>query len=128
MGLTPGRLIQVSGQVPPNAQKFAINLQNGGGNYPNDIAMHFNARYNDGAPYVCKNNRQGGTWGSEVRDGSNPIQRGGFFDILILVEPSEFKIAVNGAHFTSFPVRNNLNDGNTLNVERDVTINAIRQF
>lgn len=127
-GLAPGRMIQISGQVPPNSAKFAVNLQNGPGTYPNDIAFHFNPRYNDGAPYVCKNNRKGGAWGGEERDSSNPINRGSFFDILILAEPNEFKIAVNGAHFTSFARRNDFNDGNHLNVEGDVIVHAIRQF
>lgn len=127
-GLTPGRMLQIHGQVPPNAAKFALNLQNGPGTYPNDILFHFNPRYNDGAPYVCKNNRRGGAWGAEERDSSNPIARGSNFEILVLAEPSEIKVAVNGQHFTSFRTRNDLNDGNHLNVEGDVIITSIRQF
>jgi hypothetical protein len=126
-GLTPGRLIQISGQVDPGASKFAVNLQNGPGNYPNDIAFHFNPRFFEGG-YVCKNNRQGGGWGSEDRDASNPLQPGQHFDLLILCDPSEIKVAVNGVHFTSFPHRNSLDDGNHLNIEGDVIIHAIRQF
>jgi len=127
-GLAPGRMIQIQGQVPPNSAKFAINLQNGPGTYPNDIAFHFNPRYFDGEPYVCKNNRHHGGWGSEERVSSNPIPRGSNFDILILCEPSELKVAVNGHHFTSFKLRNGLHDGNHLNIEGDVKIHSIRQF
>lgn len=127
-GLAPGRMIQIQGQVNPGASRFAINLQNGPGSYPNDIAFHFNPRYNDGSPYVVKNNRHHGGWGGEERDSHNPIPAGANFDILILCDHSEYKVAVNGQHFTSFPHRNGLHDGNHLNIEGDVTIRSIRQF
>lgn len=87
-------MLQIHGQVPANAAKFALNLQNGPGTYPNDILFHFNPRYNDGAPYVCKNNRRGGAWGAEERDSSNPIARGSNFEILVLAEPSEIKVCI----------------------------------
>lgn len=87
-------MIQIQGQVNPNAAKFAINLQNGAGNYPNDIAFHFNPRWYDGEPYVCKNNRRGGAWGNEERESSNPIARASNFDILIYCEGSEFKVII----------------------------------
>lgn len=84
-------MIQIHGQVDPNAKKFAINLQNGPGEYPNDIAFHFNPRYQGGS-FVCLNNRRHGAWGSEVRESANPLQKGQSFEILLLCDASDFKV------------------------------------
>lgn len=91
-GPTPGRLIQIHGQVPPSSSRWYINLQNGPGSLPGDIAFHFNPRYDAGAPYVVKNNRRHGGWGAEERESSCPINRGQNFEILILIDPAEFKV------------------------------------
>jgi len=127
-GLVAGRMIKINGQVHPNANKFSVNLQNGPGNhYPNDIAFHFNPRY-EGSPYVVKNSRRHGAWQSEEREHSCPFQRGAPFEMLLLCDPNEFKVAVNGQHFTSFRHRNGLHDGNHVSVDGDVTVHSITQY
>jgi galectin-9 len=124
-------LIQVSGHVPPNCGRFVVNLQNGQQNEPNEIPLHVSVRFNDPndrRPVVVRTNRSYGNWGNEEREGGNPFHPGAHFDMLILVEPNEFKIAVNGQHFTSFRHRNPLAEANHVGISGDVQIHSVRTF
>lgn len=129
-GPEPGRMIQISGQVLPQCGRFVINLQNGPQQDPNEIPMHMSVRYNDPSTgsVVVRTNRAWGNWGQEERDGGNPFLQGGYFDLLILVEPHEFKIAVNGQHFTSFRHRNALGEANHLGIYGDVQVHSVRMW
>ncbi len=44
-------------------------------------------------------------WGNEERGGTFPFVRGHNFEIIILCEVNEYKIAVNGVHYASFKHR-----------------------
>jgi hypothetical protein len=129
-GPAPGRMVQLHIHIPNHSNRFSINLQNGTGVHPPEIAMHLSVRFDD--PYsgtaVVRTNRQHGGWGSEERDGSSPFSKGANYELLILIDHAEFKVAVNGVHFASFRHRNSLQDANTLGVEGDVTIHSVRQF
>lgn len=41
-------------------------------------------------------------WGTEERYGQSPIYYGQAFDLLVLAEHSQYKIAVNGSHLCTF--------------------------
>lgn len=124
-------MIQISGHVPHDCHRFVVNLQNGGDHNCNahDIPLHVSVRFDD--PYagqvVVRTNKMGG-WGEEQRDGGFPFQKGANFNMLILCEPHEWKIAVNGAHFTSFHHRNSYQNANHLYVEGNVHVHSVREF
>ena len=70
--------------------RFAVNLryQQLGG----DIAFHFCPRVNEGV--VVRNSLLGGSWGQEERNQpSFPFQAGQQFTMIILCEPTEFKVS-----------------------------------
>lgn len=131
-GPQPGRMIQISGHIPHHSGRFVVNLQNGQQQEPNEIPLHLSIRFNDPSnphtPVVVRTNRSYGNWGSEERDGPSPFVRGGHFDMLILIEHNEFKIAVNGQHFTSFRHRNPLQEANHIGISGDVQIYSVKQF
>jgi hypothetical protein len=132
-GCHPGRMIQIRGLVPHHAGRFQINLQSTGMVEPNDIALHFSVRWNDpnsgGQPVVIRTNRQYGAWGNEERHASHfPFSRGMPFDMLVLVEPHEFKVAVNGQHFVSFAHRSPIETVNHVGVTGDVQIQSINVY
>lgn len=130
-GCTPGRMIQLHGHVKMDAGRFCVHLQNGPQVQPNDIAFTFNPRFDDPyspEPIVVRVNRRHGGWGGEERDGGSPFSRGGNFEMLILVEPQEFKVAINGQHYCSFKHRNGLHDANHLGVDGDVIIHSVTFF
>lgn len=130
-GVHDGKMIQIIGTVPDGCGRFAVNLQDGDGDAHN-IALHFNARFDD--PYdgraVVVTNRSHGNWGSEIREHASafPFHQGHQFEMLILYQHGEFKIAVNGHHFASMHARNSLHEANHLAVEGDCFIRSIREY
>ena len=120
----PGRLIQISGYVLPQCGRFVVNLQNGPQQEPNEIPLHISVRFDD-QPCVVRTNRSRGKWGKEERDGHNPLTRGNNFDICILIQPNEFKIAINGQHFTTFRHRDSLAGANHIGIYGDVQIYSV---
>lgn len=120
-GLYPGRLIYIT--ATPGPSRFAVNLryqQHGG-----DIAFHFNPRVKEGV--VVRNSLLSGSWGSEEKDQpSFPFQAGQQFTMIILCEPTEFKVAVNNQHFIAFRSRTpNLQAIQWVEVESDATVSSI---
>jgi len=126
-----GTLIQIKGEVPPNAGRFEFDIQDGGSLHPGNMQMHFNPRFDDPytpSPIVVCTNRHFGNWGSEDRHNSSPFARGQRFDALILVEDSHFKIAVNGLHFVDFQHRSPVDEANHLSISGDVNIHSVTIF
>lgn len=123
-GMRPGRIIYINATPNPNATRFGVNLkyQQSGG----DLALHFSPRFQEHR--VIKNALQNGSWGmEEVATNPFPFVPGAPFQMMILADPQEFKIAVNGAHFTEFRLRNpNLGAVQWVEVEGDVTNVAIQ--
>lgn len=103
-GLSPGKLVNVRGRVPDNAVRFAINYQLGPNINPrDDIAIHLSPRFSDGI--ITRNHINSMSWGPEENSGALWIQPGQAFEIIILCEPLQYKIAINGRHYTEFAHR-----------------------
>ncbi|KAB0367447.1 hypothetical protein FD755_020771, partial [Muntiacus reevesi] len=102
-GLQDGHKITVIGAVlPSGGNRFAVNFQTGYND--NDIAFHFNPRFEEGGYVVC-NTKQRGSWGPEERKMQIPFQRGSSFELCFHVHSSEFKVTVNGNLFTQYAHR-----------------------
>ena len=103
-GLIPGKMLRVQGKVPSSAERFAINYQLGPNINPrDDIAIHLSPRFSDGI--ITRNHIQSMSWGPEENGGPMWIQSGEEFEIILLCEQLQYKIAVNGRHFTEFAHR-----------------------
>ena len=63
-------------------------------NDTNNIAFHFNPRF-EGSGYVVCNTRQLGNWGPEERKLQMPFQKGSLFEICFEVDSSAFKVSGN---------------------------------
>lgn len=121
----PGTLIKVGGRAKLNAVRFAINLQTGPSLNPrDDLALHLSPSFTP--PRIVRNTLQHGAWGLEEAWGNgtvlNPHQP---FEIIILVEPDQFKIAINGAHFCEFRHRMPYPEISYLSIDGDVDIDHI---
>ncbi|KAM9211128.1 galectin-9-like [Dugong dugon] len=102
-GLHDGLQIIIKGTVLYySGNRFAVNFQTGCSG--NDIAFHFNPRFEEGGYVVC-NTKQNGSWGSEERKMQMPFQMGKYFEIFVLVQSWDFKVAVNGSHFLQYSHR-----------------------
>jgi len=128
----PGRLTQL--RIVPQPGRFVINLQNGtAAEGSNDIQFHVSIRWDDpssgGRPVVIRTNCQGGGWGPEERNHQHfPFQQGVEAEVLILLDPYEWKMAVNGQHFVSMAHRSPFQQANYLNINGNVQVRSIRQF
>ncbi|XP_014389134.1 PREDICTED: galectin-9 isoform X2 [Myotis brandtii] len=99
-GLQYGHQVTVKGMFLPSCgSRFDVNFKMGFSD--NDIAFHFNPRFEDGG-YVACNTRQKGQWGLEERMMINPFQMGIPFEISFLVENSGFQVKVNGNFFMNY--------------------------
>ncbi|XP_059151281.1 galectin-4-like [Physella acuta] len=129
-GIYPGRKIVIDGIPRPGASRFNINLVCGPNFDANDVALHFDARFNYGDSHntVVRTHKAGGGWGAEEKHCSYfPFVPNVPFEILILVESHGFKIAVNNQHFVEFNHRlHPLQRIDHLNVQGDVTLTQVK--
>ncbi|XP_033647779.1 galectin-8-like [Asterias rubens] len=99
--MCPGKTLFIQGYVEPHASRFTVNLTCGLNQAPmDDIALAFSPSYQQGLVVVNHLKKQ--VWGQPLQV-QNVIQKGQNFEMIILCEAHQFKIAVNGVHFISSP-------------------------
>ncbi|XP_057571585.1 galectin-9 isoform X2 [Hippopotamus amphibius kiboko] len=122
-GLQDGLQITINGTVLySNGNRFAVNFQTGYND--NDIAFHFNPRFENGGYVVC-NTKQRGSWGPEERKMQIPFQRGNPFELCFLVQSSEFKVTVNRNLFMQYAHRVPFHCVNTICITGAVQLSSI---
>uniref|UniRef100_A0A8W8I3Z2 Galectin n=1 Tax=Magallana gigas TaxID=29159 RepID=A0A8W8I3Z2_MAGGI len=128
-GIFPGKMIFISGVPNPNAERFTINLMCGPYD-GSDIALHCDVRLRVGGDFnvVLRNSCQGGGWGAEERHSPYfPFMPNANFDMIIMAEQHQFKIAVNNQHLLKFRNRvQPLNRIDTLQIKGDVRLTQVR--
>ncbi|KAM5235464.1 galectin-3, partial [Ctenodactylus gundi] len=120
-GVMPRMLITILGSVKPNANRFALDWKRG-----NDVAFHFNPRFNENnrRVIVC-NTKVDNNWGAEERQTVFPFESGKPFKIQVLVEANHYKVAVNDAHLLQYNHRmKNLREINKLGISGDITLTS----
>ena len=106
-------------------------MQDGPGVQPMNLGFCFNVRFDDphSGNAVVRVNRANGGWGSEERNVPHfPFHKGGKFEMLMLIEHNEVKVAINGAHYISYQLKSPLHQLNHLGISGDVTVHSIRVF
>ncbi|XP_022907930.1 galectin-7-like isoform X2 [Onthophagus taurus] len=122
--LFPGKMVRIRGYTPPNGERFDINFQTKPTAYDtDDIAYHISFRMMQG--YVARNSFQNGDWQMEEGDGDLPIQNGVPFELLILIEDMQFKLAINGRHYCDFRHRIPFQAITHLGIEGDITLSLV---
>jgi len=102
-GLRAQVMLRFRGMVHSGG-RMQINIQCGPATEPrDDVALHLSIRPQENA--LIRNHYQNRIWGAEERFGHSPIYYGQPFDILVLAEHNQYKIAVNGTHFSTFTHR-----------------------
>ncbi|KAM9703515.1 galectin-8-like [Menidia menidia] len=123
-GLLPGEMILVQGSVPTDADRFQVDLTCGSSVAPRaDVAFHFNPRLKKGC-VVC-NSLQKQRWGREQMLARSPFRGGQAFEMLLLVQEDQFKVAVNGAHLLEYKHRLDLNRVDTVCISGKVQVQAV---
>ncbi|XP_027997510.2 galectin-3 [Eptesicus fuscus] len=121
-GVMPRMLITVMGIIKLNANSLVLDFKRG-----NDVAFHFNPRFNENNKrvIVCNSNVNN-NWGQEERQTIFPFESGKPFKIQVLVELDHFKVAVNDAHLLQYNHRvKNLSEIKALGVSGDINLNSV---
>ncbi|KAM5241735.1 galectin-3 [Hipposideros larvatus] len=120
-GVMPRMLITIMGTVNPNANRLVLDFKTG-----NDIAFHFNPRFNEANKrvIVC-NSKLNNSWGREERQMAFPFESGKPFKIQVLAESDHFKVAVNDAHLLQYNHRmKNLKEINAMAISGDISLTS----
>ncbi|XP_016053639.1 PREDICTED: galectin-3 isoform X2 [Miniopterus natalensis] len=120
-GIMPRMLVTIMGTVKPNANSIVLDFKTG-----NEIAFHFNPRFNeDNKRVIVCNSKLSNTWGKEERQTIFPFESGKPFKIQVLVEADHFKVAVNDAHLLQYNHRvKNLREISALGISGDVSLTS----
>ncbi|XP_059770259.1 galectin-3 [Balaenoptera ricei] len=120
-GVMPRMLITILGTVKPNANRLALDFKTG-----NDVAFHFNPRFNeDNRRVIVCNSKLNNNWGKEERQTVFPFESGKPFKIQVLVEADHFKVAVNDAHLLQYSHRvKNLREISKLGISGDINLTS----
>ncbi|CAL1575337.1 unnamed protein product [Knipowitschia caucasica] len=97
-GIMPNLVITIVGEPVPGADRFQVDLIKG-----SDVVFHLNPRFPENT--IVRNSNLGGFWGPEERDGYFPFVQGQRFELKILVDEDEFKVAVDGTHLLEYEHR-----------------------
>ncbi|XP_076834157.1 galectin-8 isoform X2 [Brachyhypopomus gauderio] len=96
--LSPGQQITIKGDVSLFPHSFTVNLRCG---QSENIALHLNARIK--SSLFIRNSFLSQSWGpEELETPCFPFSPGKYFEIIILCQSHQFKIAVNGAHLVDY--------------------------
>ncbi|XP_039979323.1 galectin-5-like isoform X2 [Xiphias gladius] len=123
-GVYENLLITIAGTIKPNADKITVDLST-----KNDLAFHFNPRFNEsGRKVIVRNSCIGKRWGKEERDLQHfPFVPGQPFEIKILCTNREFKVAVNNSHLLVYKHRiTDLRSIKTLNILYDLNLSKVK--
>ncbi|XP_075963799.1 galectin-8-like isoform X2 [Anarhichas minor] len=124
-GMHPGEIIIIQGTVPPDADRFQVDLSSGCSTKPrSDVALHFSPRFK-GSPCVVCNSLLQERWGKEQTLHQLPYKRGAPFETIILVHEDVFKVAVNGTHLLEYKHKIPLNRVDTFSISGKVKVHAI---
>ncbi|XP_027580191.1 galectin-3 [Pipra filicauda] len=122
-GLMPRMLITITGTVNPHPNRFSLDFKRG-----NDVAFHFNPRFNeDHKKVIVCNSKFHENWGKEERTAPRfPFEAGKPFKLQILCEADHFKVAVNDAHLLQYNFREKrLNEVTKLCIAGDITLTSV---
>lgn len=123
--MAPGRTIVIKGEVNKNANRFSIDLKPTGSN---NIALHLNPRVKSRT--FVRNSYINDSWGEEENKLEDfPFCSDMYFEIIILCEAHEYKVAVNGKHALEYKHRfKHLDQINVLSINGDVRLLDVRSW
>jgi len=118
-GLTPGKVITISGHIAHHADRLAFNLPTHSG----QIALHINPRLPENV--TVRNSCINGGWGNEERHGPMIFQKGAPFEITIEGLHDKYIVRINGHPAFHFAHRLPLQEVGRLELQGQMQIQRI---
>ncbi|XP_078286581.1 galectin-2-like [Rhinoraja longicauda] len=122
VGLAPRSSVEIRGKVREVSERFQIDI----GRDTDNIALHFNPRFEGYQHAVAINSRQRGNWQGEVKTSEFPFKRGDDFKVLINFDGDEFDIVSQDGHSVKFPNRLGDNVFNYLKVNGNIDLHFLK--
>ncbi|XP_078418777.1 galectin-3b isoform X3 [Cetorhinus maximus] len=123
-GWAPQKIIKILGTVKMNIDHFVIDVH-----CDQDIAFHLSVRFREDGHHqvLVRNSKINNAWGGEERVAPRfPFKQGESFEILILGEPNQYRVAVNNQHLLEFKHRfKTLQDVTRVSVRGDIILHAM---
>ncbi|KAF5908090.1 uncharacterized protein DAT39_002218, partial [Clarias magur] len=117
-GIRPDMAVFFQGILPAHAKKFAINFQMGQFD-TDDIALHFNPHIGQ---HVYLNSFRNGQWETEETAPDKPFTKGAAFNMLVIINSSDYEVHVNGLQLCTFKHRMALEKISKLAICGDISI------
>ncbi|XP_063760036.1 galectin-2-like isoform X1 [Eleginops maclovinus] len=124
LSLTAGDRLKVKGIIQHDAERFKIELGSG----TDDIALHFNPRFDDDADgsVLVFNSKTAGSWGNEIRDTHNPLHRGGEVKLGLMLAGDVFEVELPDGQQVQFPNRENVDVINYVRIAGDFKLTSFK--
>ncbi|XP_034235523.1 32 kDa beta-galactoside-binding lectin-like [Thrips palmi] len=119
----PGRCLRVRGFIPHNAYRFSVNLATGPSMTGDDIALHVSTRPSEGIVEI--NTCRRGGWENGQQHRPCPVRAGQHFEMIVMVEDYNYRIAFNGVHFAEWPHRHPYQHVRSVIVEGTVQLQLV---
>uniref|UniRef100_A0A8C5Q4W8 Galectin n=1 Tax=Leptobrachium leishanense TaxID=445787 RepID=A0A8C5Q4W8_9ANUR len=119
-GMSDGKTVTIQGQVRMIAKRFAVNFMT----FNNDIAFHFNPRFDEGNAMVC-NTQQAGGWGAEERKSKMPFRKNTNFNLVFTVRVHGFQVSANGQFILEYRHRIAFQSIQSIQVTGDVNLSCV---
>ncbi|XP_072298357.1 galectin-2-like [Eucyclogobius newberryi] len=124
MELKAGDKLKIKGMVLDDADGFQIDL----GCDKEDLALHFNPRFNDdldGTVFVC-NSKTAGCWGDEKRELNLTLQKGAEVKIVVTFSGHMFEVELPDEQEVHFPNREDMDLLNYLRIRGDFKLTSFK--
>ncbi|XP_042337328.1 galectin-2-like [Plectropomus leopardus] len=122
--LRAGDQLKIKGIILHDADRFQVDLGCGA----DDLALHFNPRFQDdadGSVLVC-NSKISGRWGDEKRETHNPLQRGEDVKIVFKLAGDMFEVELPDGQEIQFPNRENMDFISYIKIAGDFKLTSFK--
>ncbi|KAM9113708.1 galectin-6-like [Pangshura tecta] len=126
-GFLIGMLVNIRGSVPKDSKRFDVNFLCGG-DRKNEIAFHFNPRFEGDGDKVVFNNLLNKAWGQAEESSTNPFRKGKSFLLQFLITKNGYQVIVDNKPFYEYSHRIPIEQVKILQVAWTVELQQIEIF
>lgn len=124
MELKVGDTLKIKGIILHDADRFQIDL----GCDKEDLALHFNPRFNDDldGTVLVFNSKTAGCWGDEKRETDHTLQKGAEVKIVVKFSGDVFEVELPEDKEVQFPNREDMGLINYLRIRGDFKLTSFK--
>ncbi|KAH1180627.1 galectin-7 [Mauremys mutica] len=126
-GFLLGMLVNIRGSVPKDSQRFDVNFLCGG-DRKNEIAFHFNPRFEEDRDRVVFNSKLNKEWGQAEESSTNPFRKGKSFLLQFVITKNGYQVIVDNKPFYEYSHRIPIEQVKILQVAWTVELQQIEIF